>query len=262
VRGRVLVVGSLHVVVRAEVDAIPTVGRTATAVASRRTVGGRGVAQARAARRAGATVALVAAVGGDEAGRWCGDYLARIGVEPLLQVVEHEQTGTQLVLTEAPDREATLLLDRANTALDGVAALASAEDDEVVLVQLDVPVPVVTALLREADRRRLRAVVNASPFAALDAEAASLADPFVVGERDAALLADVGLIPASLCVTFGRAGAVWDGLRMDRDDVGGPIRGAGGTEVFCGTLAAALAAGQDRQAALRQAVLAAPLTDW
>ena len=57
-------------------------------------------------------------------------------------------------------------------------------------------------------------------------QAAALADPFVVGERDAALLADVGLIPGSLCVTFGRAGAVWNGLRIDSENLGSPRHGA------------------------------------
>ena len=76
------------------------------------------------------------------------------------------------------------------------------------------------------------------------------------------LLGDVGLIPGSLCVTFGRAGAVWDGLRVDSDDLGTPAPPVGGTEAFCGILAAGLAAGLDRRSALRQAVAASGLTDW
>jgi ribokinase len=256
------VVGSLQVVVRAAVDEVPVVGRAVTATATRRSLGGRGVAQAIAARRAGARVALVAAVGDDDAGRWCEDHVTRLGIEPRLQVVPDETTATRVVMSEGAEREATLVLDGASARFRGGAALAGATKGDVVLVQLDVPTPAVDRLLREADHRRLRVVVNASPFAVLDPDTAALADPFVVGERDAALLADVGLLPASLCVTFGRAGAVWDGVRIDSDDLGAPALADGGTEAFCGTLAAALAAGLDRRAALRAAVAASALTDW
>ena len=78
-----------------------------------------------------------------------------------------------------------------------------------------------------------------------------------MGDRDAALLADVGLIPGSLCVTFGRAGAVGTDVRVDSDDLGSTAMAPGGTEAFCGALAAALAAGADRASALRAAVAAA-----
>ncbi|HEU4332404.1 MAG TPA: PfkB family carbohydrate kinase [Lapillicoccus sp.] len=260
--GQVLVVGSLQVVVHAEVDRVPAVGDAVTATGTRRTVGGRGLDQALAARRAGARVALVASVGDDDAGRWCEDHLASLGVEPRLHVVPGESTATRVVMTAGHERDASLLLHGAAARFDGRAALAAAADGDVVLVQLDVPPPAAADVLREADRRQLRAVVNASPFAVLDPDAAAIADPFVVGERDAALLADVGLMPASLCVTFGRAGAVWDGTRVDSDDLGTPAMPDGGTEAFCGTLAAGLAAGLDRRAALRDAVAASALTDW
>ena len=150
-----------------------------------------------------------------------------------------------------------ILIPGADAALDSRTALDDTAPDDVVLIQLDVPPAVVADVLREADRRQLRVVVNASPYATVDPEAAALADPFVVGERDAGLLADVGVMPRSLCVTFGRAGAVWDGLRMDSDDLGSPALTPGGTEAFCGTLAATLAAGCDRPEALRAAVAAA-----
>jgi ribokinase len=260
--GRVIVVGSLYLLTRADVEDIPRAGDTATSLRTRRAVGGRGVAQALAARRRGVPVTLVAAVGDDDAGRWCAGNLAPEGVDARLQVAGHEQTGQLVVMAEGGDQPgATLLIPGANAALDGRKALVDTDPDDVALVQLDVPPNVVAEVLREADRRQLRVVVNASPYATVDPEAAALADPYVVGERDAALLADVGVLPRSLCVTFGRAGAVWDGLRVDSDDLGVPAIAEGGTEAFCGALAAGLAAGLERTAALRAAVAAAGAVD-
>ncbi len=255
--GRVVVVGSLYLKVTADVEAIPRAGETARSLRTRRAVAGGGVAQALAVRRAGASVRLVAAIGDDDAGRWCADRLAQDGIEARLQVVAHEQTGNLVVISDGGEETATLLVPGANDVLDCGTALAGTEPDDVVLIQLDVPPAVVAQILREADRRQIRVVVNASPYAGVDPEAAALADPFVVGERDAALLADVGLIPGSLCVTFGRAGAVWNDVRVDSDDLGSPAMAPGGTEAFCGALAAALAAGADRASALRAAVAAA-----
>jgi ribokinase len=240
VTGRVFVVGSLQQWVVADVIGIPGAGEIATSLRTRRRLGGGAVTQALAARTAGAAVVLVAAVGDDEIGRWCHQEVAAAGIEPRLQVLVGDATAQAVVAREDGDRDAVVLLPVASERLDGVAALNAAEPGDVVLVQLDVPAAVATDVVREADRWDLRVVVNAAPFATLDPEVAALADPVVVGERDAAVLADVGVIPESLCVRFGRAGAVWDDLRVDSDDLGAPAPEH--TEVFCGTLAAALAA--------------------
>ncbi len=255
--GRVVVVGSVQQRVVVDVLRIPAAGETATSRRTRRSIGGRGMLQAVAARRSGADVALVAAIGDDETGRWCRERLVRAGIVPRLQVVAAEATGQAIVAREDGDRDAVILIPGADAGLDGRTALDGTEPDDVVLVQLDVPPTVVATVLQEADRRQVRVVVNASPYATVDPEAASLADPFVVSEKDAALLADVGVMPRSLCVTFGRAGALWDGLRVDSDDLGAPGTAPGGTEAFCGALAASLAAGLDHLTALRTAVAAA-----
>ena len=215
----------------------------------------------------GRPVRLVAAVGDDDAGRWCADRLAQDGIETRLQVVAHEQTGNLVVMSEGGMSEGAC--PRAARRAPPCSSLVPTTPSTVAP-----PSPTWSPTTsswssstcrrrwsrrscarRTADRSRV--VVNASPYATVDPEAAALADPFVVAERDAALLADVGLIPRSLCVTFGRAGAVWNGLRIDSDDLGAPAMAPGGTEAFCGALAAALAAGADRASALRAAVAAA-----
>ena len=162
----------------------------------------------------------------------CGNGSSGPGSRPAAPGGRHESTGKAIVVREDGDRDAVILIPGADAALDSRTALDDTAPDDVVLIQLDVPPAVVADVLREADRRQLRVVVNASPYATVDPEAAALADPFVVGERDAAMLADVGVMPRSLCVTFGRAGAVWDGLRMDSGDLGSPALAAGGRGVL------------------------------
>ena len=85
--GRVVVVGSVQQRVVVDVLRIPVAGETATSLRTRRSLGGRGVLQAVAARRSGAEVAMGAAIGDDETGRWCQEGLVRAGIAPRLQVV-------------------------------------------------------------------------------------------------------------------------------------------------------------------------------
>jgi len=77
----------------------------------------------------------------------------------------------------------------------------------------------------------------------------------VVNESEMRALADSALVPQSLLVTFGAAGARWgmegvDGIPVAKRDLGDTV-GAG--DAFCGALAAALADGADPRAALAAA---------
>ena len=120
------------------------------------------------------------------------------------------------------------------------------------------PVDVVAQAVRTADRLGARVVLNAAPYAALPDDVLAIADPLVVNEHEAGLLADSGAVPRSLLVTFGAAGASWDGERVDGIPVpADEVRDSTGAgDAFCGTLAARLAAGDDRRAALAWAVRA------
>ena len=84
------------------------------------------------------------------------------------------------------------------------------------------------------------------------------AAPVVVNEHEALQLADSGLVPSTMVVTFGAAGAAWDGQRstgpqVPADEV---VDTTGAGDAFCGALAAALAGGADPHAALESALAA------
>ena len=81
---------------------------------------------------------------------------------------------------------------------------------DVLLVQLEIPMGTVAQVVARAHAHGARVIVNAAPYAALPPQVAAVADPVVVNELEAALLADSGVVPRSLLVTFGAAGAQWD----------------------------------------------------
>src|SRR6266571_3946571 len=78
--GRVIVVGSINVDLVLSVPRLPRPGETVTGGTFARHHGGKGANQAVAAARAGGTVRLVGAVGGDD-GRAALDALAAEGVD-------------------------------------------------------------------------------------------------------------------------------------------------------------------------------------
>jgi len=141
---------------------------------------------------------------------------------------------------------------------DDLAILESVGPGDLVLLQLEVPLEVVAAAARRASARGARVVLNLAPYAALPGDVVALADPLVVNEHEALWLADSQAMPASLVVTFGAAGAAWDGEQLTGPVVAPPevVDTTGAGDAFCGVLAATLVAGADRSEAL-QAALAA-----
>ncbi len=259
--GRVIVVGLVRRVVLVDVDRLPGPSEVVEGHAVRHGIAGPGVDQALAVRRAGGRVVLVGAVGDDDAGRGCAAALADLGVPARLQHGSRQLTSMEVTARDPEGRTQTMVVPGARLGVLGGPELDDLAANDVVLVPYGLTGAVVGWLGSLAQREGARLIVNGSPYRELPSYALAAADPFVVGERDAALLADVGVLPRSLCVTFGRAGAVWDGLRVEGDDVGTPTIADGGTEAFCGALAASLAAGLDRTAALRTAVAAGGHTE-
>lgn len=259
--GRVLVLGSLNVDLVTRVDRHPRPGETVTGDGLRRLAGGKGANQAVAAAAAGAAVAMAGCVGDDAGGRSYRERLAARGVDvAAVRVVGGEPTGHALIAVADDGENTIVVVPGANALLDGteVAAVDALEPGDVLLLQLEVPRPVVSAAARRAAARGARVVVNVAPWASLPPDVVGLADPVVANEHEMRALAEAGARPRSLLVTFGANGASWDGVvapahAVAPEDV---VDTTGAGDAFCGTLAAALAGGADREEALAAALAA------
>jgi ribokinase len=259
--GRVLVLGSLNVDLVTRVGRHPRPGETVAGEGLRRLAGGKGANQAVAAAAAGADVAMAGCVGDDAGGRAYLERLVRRGVDvSAVRVVAGEPTGHALVVVADDGENTIVVVPGANARLDGreVEAVDALGEGDVLLVQLEVPVPVVATAARRAAGRGARVVVNVAPWASLPPDVVALADPVVANEHEMKALAEAGAPPRSLLVTFGSNGASWDGAItpahvVDRADV---VDTTGAGDAFCGALAAALARGEDRDDALAAALAA------
>jgi len=259
--GLVVVVGSLNVDLVTRVERHPKPGETVLGSGLERLAGGKGANQAVAASAAGAQVVMVGCVGSDEAGSAYVTRLSALGIDVSgIRTQPDHVTGHALIMVDELGENSIVVVAGANVAVtvDDLAALDLVGPGDVVLLQLEIPLLVVAAAARRASTRGARVVLNLAPYAALPPDIVALADPLVVNEHEALMLADSEAVPASLVVTFGSAGAAWDGDRLT-----GPVveeshvldtTGAG--DAFCGALSAALVGGAERLEALQTALAA------
>ena len=259
--GRVVVVGSLNIDLVTRVERHPKPGETVLGSGLERLAGGKGASQAVAAAAAGAAVVMVGRVGSDEAGSAYVTRLLALGIDvAAIRVQPDCPTGHAFVTVDEAGENSVVVVAGANAAVavDDLEVLESVGPGDVVLLQLEVPLEVVATAVRRASTRGARVVLNLAPFAALPPDVVALADPLVVNEHEALLLADSEALPASLVVTFGAAGAAWDGDQLTGPVVDGPevLDTTGAGDAFCGALSAALVAGASRREALQAAMAA------
>lgn len=268
----VLVVGSLHHDILVEADRLP--GRDETAVGRRwyPKFGGKGGNQAVAARRAGATVRMVGAVGADAFGAFLLDRLAAEGVDHA-RVARHPAaaSGMSVAIQDAAGDYAAAIVSGANRLIDPAALGDPAlwAGAGLLVLQNEVPAPVNLAAAVAARGRGVPVLLNAAPARDLDPGLRAGVDILVVNAVEAAMMGagavgDLGEAAEAarrLARAFGTA-IVTAGARGLAACAPGrafalpaePVRAVsahGAGDAFVGALAAALAGGADLEAACR-----------
>lgn len=282
-QGRVVVLGSAHQDLILRVADLPAAGETVLSSALDRTFGGKGANQAVAAAAAGASVTFAGVVGGDAPGEQIARNLAAHGVDTSmlrrssdglsgLAVVVVDDAGQNLIVV-APESASTFPLDLVQLALDDI------DVDDVVVVQCEIPAPVVESVLTYASTTGAAVVLNLAPFTELSAAALARASLIVVNESEAAELAasrrvtldgrDLATVLAAdtgtqVVITRGAQGSILapvDGravvIPAHRAEAVVDTTGAG--DSYVGTLAAMLARGENPVEAVRGASEAAAL---
>jgi len=280
---RVCVIGSANLDFTVALPRLPRVGETVSSGTLLVNHGGKGANQAVAARRLGAEVRMVGCLGDDASGAEIRRGLAGrgIGVDGLVATGE-AATGTALIFVDREGRNQIGVAPGANHRLTVEMARASQEAiawAEVVLCQLEVPVPVVRWALEAARHRGAITVLNPAPVQELSdemlglvgyltpnaGEAAALTgievNDLESGRRAAARLRERGA--GTVIVTLGEQGAlVCDGSSVVHFEAFPitPVDTTGAGDAFNGALAVGLAAGGSLEQVIPLASAAAALT--
>jgi ribokinase len=263
---RILVVGSLNVDLVVRVPELPRPGETVLALGAERLPGGKGGNQAVAARRLGAEVAFVGAVGDDPDGADLLRWLAAEGVDTAgVATVPGALSGRALIDVRPDGENMITVLPGANHDVDPGRAGAPTQADAL-LLQLELRPEVSAAAARAATGE---VVLNAAPLPTpVSAEVLALiaaATVLVVNETEAAALPRglLALGPRLAVVTRGAAGASWahrDGSHGEQPGFAvRAVDAVGAGDTFAAALALATCAGLPPAEALRRACAAAAL---
>lgn len=274
----IVVFGSLNADLVLKVPTLPTAGQTVLGGSVRTHNGGKGANQAVAAARSAAllttavTVRMVGRVGRDDYGHRLRTDLAASGVEVDGVVVDPtEPTGMALILVDDSGENLIAVAPGANGTVDHTdasRAVSGLGPGDVVVCQLEVPVPAVRALATATRAAGARLVCNAAPATPLDPDLLAAVHVLVLNETEAQVVlgGDVrdpaGAVAAaaragcSIVVTLGAEGAVY----ADPDGASGNcpapvvevVDTVGAGDAFVGALAVRLVTG----AGLAEAVAA------
>lgn len=259
---RVCVVGSINWDLTLEVAALPRPGETVLASSLTYAPGGKGGNQAVAAARAGARVQFVGAVGEDSAGDRLSAHLRDAGVGTDATVRRPGASGTAVIVVDTAGENTIVVAPGANAALSA----SQLPDCDVLLTQLEIPVPTALAAARQARSAGAVVMINASP-AGQDrdalAELAGVADVVIVNEHEAG---HWHWRPRHFVITLGARGARYVGVDGEfevRAPAVTAVDTTGAGDVFAGVLAASWPVRSDRpdgrRAALRRACAAGAL---
>ncbi|MEO1745542.1 MAG: ribokinase [Pseudomonadota bacterium] len=283
----IVIAGSVNLDLVARVERLPAPGETVSGITFEQSPGGKGANQALAARRAGAEVAMISAVGDDTNAAPATALLLDAGVD-MSRVPAHADTPTGVALILVHNTSGENVIAVVPGANGVVQPQPLPDGANAMLTQMEIQTAVNEAMFDQAEAKGVPIIFNPAPYGADAVKLARRADVTIANETEFDLLADALALHASddgenlsaeririrrgrafvretgktLVITLGAAGAL--ALSPDTELQAVPPAidakdtvGAGDT--FCGYFAAAFADGQTLADCVDTAVVAGAL---
>ncbi len=257
---------------------LPRPGETVLGEGLGRYPGGKGANQAVAAARLGGQVGMVGRVGADDFGPELVANLAANGVDASgVEPDNSAATGAALIFVGPEGQNMIAVAPGANGRLDKSdieRVVARLQPGDVLVMQLEIPMAVITPAAVAARRLGARVLLNAAPAQPLDPGLLDQVDALVVNQREAELLVGHDRLagamdneaaneaaaalhaigPRIAVVTLGPAGSVYcdeTGVHRVEPFHVTSIDATGAGDAFVGALAVGLANGLPTEAAMR-----------
>jgi ribokinase len=270
-RPKIVVVGSANTDMVVKTERIPGPGETVIGGEFMMAAGGKGANQAVAAARLGARVTLVGCLGRDVFGDQALAGYRQEGIDTSLLVRDADAaSGVALIFVDAQGENSIAVASGANARLTPAhvecarSAIAAAD---VLLVQLEVPLPAVQRAVELAHDAGVRVILNPAPAKRIDPgllAKVTIATPneheirAVVGEEERRAAIERMLIAGTgaVLVTLGPQGVLWATKEGQRSVPAFRVNAVDTTaagDAFNGGLACALGRGLDMADAIRYA---------
>ena len=281
---RVLIVGSINMDLIVRCPRVPQRGETLQGTEFRTAPGGKGANQAVACARLGAHTSLVGRVGEDPFGNSLREGLAAEGVDTASVRTDAEAaSGVALILLEEEGSNRIVIVGGANARLndeDVARARALLRKCDLVLMQLEIPLPVVAAVAQAARELGVKTVLDAGAATRAAAEAGLPALVDVLSPNETETEALTGMTVSTLeeagaaaqalremgapevVIKLGDRGALWVSSQGERYAPAfnvNPVDTTAAGDAFTACLAVDLAAGLPGEQALVRANAAGAL---
>lgn len=283
----IVVVGSINTDMTIKTEWLPRPGETILGGRFFTAQGGKGANQAVAAARLGAPVAMIAKVGKDALGDASITSLAHEGIDTSGIVPDDvNPSGVAMILIDAQGENVIAVASGSNMALTAAEVEVKKnlfETADIVLMQLEIPIPAIVAAAREAKRCGATVILNPAPAPKepLPAELLALVDILIPNQTEAELICGVTVSdPQSAREAAGKIAAMGIGvvvITMGAQGVFTYEAATGRSEMitaqrvqavdstaagdcFCGALAVALGRGDSLAEAVRFANRAAAIS--
>jgi ribokinase len=164
---RIVVIGSINMDLVCRTQSMPLPGQTLIGSDFRTIPGGKGANQAVAAAKLGAHVHMIGRVGDDDFGQRLLHSLTQHNVDTRhVTITEGIATGTAMIIVDRKGENAIIVVPGANHALSN-ADIDAAEETiaaaDVVIMQLEIPLPTVQHAIALCQRRKIRAILDPAP---------------------------------------------------------------------------------------------------
>jgi len=280
--GKIVVVGSSNTDMILQMDHIPRPGETLLGGEFSMAAGGKGANQAVAAARAGGTVTFLARVGNDMFGQQAIEGFRKDGINVQHVISDPDAPSGVALIFVADDGENSIgVASGANAQLSPADIQRASEtiaQADVLVMQLETPLPAVQAAAEIAAAHGVRVILNPAPAQPLSDDLLSLVSVLTPNESEAELLTGIEVADenravlaadqlrskgvATTVVTLGSQGAM-----VASDDFSGPVSAfdvkpvdtTAAGDVFNGALAVALSEGETLELAVKFASAAAAL---
>lgn len=184
----IIVFGSIGLDIVQSVGRLPRPGETVLTADYAMLPGGKGANQALAAARAGAAVRFAASIGDDDFGRRALINLDRAGVNIVDVARRGRPTACATISVDSAGENQIVVSSGAN--LDTVAEQMNPAAEDIVLQQMEIPLPEIWAGLDVAHERGAKTILNAAPFQPIPAAALAKLDVLIVNQVEARMLGD------------------------------------------------------------------------